>query len=145
MALAIIPGSEISTPAASGKIDATPFRNAALMKGAEGAALGNAVGDFFGEVGKKFQDNVNARTVLDADLKMRTATDDFRDSLAKNPDENTWLPNWKDQSDQLKDSILNGPHVGPDVKRQLMAMTDRWQQAAGSEFKTAAQVQSINR
>jgi len=143
--LQIVSGSEIETPASAVHINAQPFREAALMKGRVGAAVGDSVSGFFGEVSKKFQDNVNARTVLDADLKMRKFSDDFRDSLAKNPDENTWLPDLNEKSTQLREDILSGPHVGPDVKQHLTAMIDQWQQAQSSEVKTAAQIRSINR
>ena len=145
MALQIVSGSEVETPASAVHINAQPFREAALMKGRVGAAVGDSVSGFFGEVSKKFQDNVNARTVLDADLKMRKFSDDFRDSLAKNPDENTWLPDLNEKSTQLREDILSGPHVGPDVKQHLTAMIDQWQQAQSSEVKTAAQIRSINR
>ena len=145
MALQIVSGSEVETPASAVHINAQPFREAALMKGRVGAAVGDSVSGFFGEVSKKFQDNVNARTVLDADLKMRKFSDDFRDSLAKNPDENTWLPDLNEKSTQLREDILSGPHVGPDVKQHLTGMLDQWQQAQSSEVKTAAQIRSINR
>ena len=145
MALAILPGSEVSTSQVGVRLDPNPARQAALMRGNQAAALGDSVAGFFGEVGRKFQDNINARTVLDADLKMRKFTDDYRDSLAKNPNEDTWVANLQDQSSQLRDEILSGPHVGPDVRNQLTSMLDRWEQATTSEVKTAAQIQAINR
>lgn len=141
----IVSGSEVATPNATPTLDAGPFRAAALAQGQIGQAIGNDVGDFFGQVSQKFQEVKNTRTILDADLAMRKTADDYRDSLKTNPDESTWLPGWKDQSDQVRDNILSGPNVGPDVRRHLTGMLDTWQQANTSEFKTAAQLQTINK
>ena len=144
MALPIVSGSEVQTQQVAPKLDATAFRNAALSKGRIGAAVGNIGGDLM-DISQKFQDNRNARTLLDADLAMRKTADDYRDSLAKNPDERTWVPGFQQQASQLRQNILSGPDVGPDVKRQLTANLDRWQGAFTGEFTTAAQTQSLNR
>lgn len=141
----IVSGSEVDTPDSSPKIDGSAFQRAGMAGIQLGQAIGNDVGGFFSDVSQKFQQVRNTRTILDADVAMRKTADDYRDSLKANPDENTWLPGWKDQSDQLRDNILNGPNVGPDVKRHLTGMLDTWQQANTSEFKTAAQLQTINK
>lgn len=141
----IVSGSEVDTPAASPHVDGSVFRNAALSRGRSFTQGAEAVGDFFENVSQKFQQNKNAQTMLNADLSMRKFADDYRDSLAKNPDESTWVNNFQEQSNQLKDSILDGPNVGPDVKRQLQANLSTWQQAHTSEITTAAQLKSLNR
>lgn len=141
----IVPGSEVATPMAGQKINGSAFREAALMRGNVAATLGNDVADVFGEIGKKFQENRDARTILDADLAMRKTTDAYRDSLAKNPDEHTWIPGYQEQVNQVRNQVLNGRDVNPNVKRQLSAMLDRWDQATTSEIRTAAQLQSANR
>lgn len=145
MALAIVPGSEVETPNASPKVDGGVFRSAILSKGRSAAEAGDAIGGFFDDVSQKFQQNRNARTLLDADLQMRQFSDTYRDSLAKNPNEDEWAANFEEQSNQLKDHLLDGPGVGPDVKRQLQANLDRWQGATQGEITTAAQLQSLNR
>lgn len=136
----IVSGSLVESPNSGAKIDAGAFRGAALAQGQVGAAAGNAASDFFGDVGQKIQANRNAGTMFKADLAMRTAKDDFDAQLHKMPDETTWLPAWKSQADAVRDQVLSGPNVGPDVKRVLSQKLDMWQQATTSETKIAALV-----
>lgn len=143
MALGIVPGSEIHTPVAGVRIDGEPQRQAALAQGRVGAAIGQGVGDLAYDVGMKFQANRNARTVFDADLAMRKTAEDFRTNLAKNPDEETWVPSWKDQVGTVRENILSGPNVGPEVKRMLTMKLDAWGQATTSEITQAAQLKSL--
>lgn len=126
-------------------MDAGPFREQALMSGRVAQSIGENVSNIFGEIGQQFQENRNARTVLAADLTMRKTTDDFRDSLAKNPDEKTWIPSYQEQVAQVREKVLSGPDVNPAVKRQLSAMLDRWDQSTTAEIRTAAQLQSATR
>jgi hypothetical protein len=144
-AMDIVQGSEVNTPANAAHVDAGPLRSAYLSQGASMAQGAEAVGQFFSEVGQKFQENQNARTLLDADLKMRQFSDQYRDSLKTNPNEGSWAPTFKDQSDELKASLLEGGNVGPAVRRQMQANLDRWQQAQHNEITTAAQIQALNR
>jgi hypothetical protein len=118
-------------------LDPTAFRNAALAPGKIGAAVSNA-GDFFQDVSEKIQANRNARTVFNADLAMRKTKDAFTANLANMPDEGTWIPAWKQQVDQTKEQVLNGPNMGPEVKRSLGMKFDQWEQATTGEITTAA-------
>lgn len=152
MALGIVQGSQVSTPNNSIQISAGPFQAAAdakqrldLKRGQAAQDMAGDIGGFFGDVAKKFQQNQNTRTVLESDLAMRKSADDFRTWMATHPDEETWLPQFQDQSSQLRDQILSNPRAGPDVKRQLTGMLDSWDTAHTGEIGTAARLQSINR
>lgn len=140
----IIQGSEVNTPVGGTQMDSTAFRNAALAPGKIGAAIGQEVSPLFDEVSQKIQANRNARTVFDADLAMRTAKEDFTANLHKMPDEGTWLPQWQETSQNVRDQVLSGPNVGPDVKRHLTMMLDNWQAGTSAEVRTAALVKGID-
>lgn len=142
MPLPIVSGSEqISTPIGGAKIDrldSNAFRKAALAPGRLAEAIGQDVGGVFDEVSQKIQANRNARQVFQADLAMRKTKDNFTAQLAKMPDEGTWLPAWKQQVDQQRETIQNNPHVGPDVRRVLDQKFDIWEAATTSEIRTQA-------
>lgn len=138
MALPIIEGSQVNTPSSGIQLNGESFRQAALAPGKLGAAIGQDVGGFFDEVSQKSQANRNFNTVASADLQMRKAHDDFTASLVTRPDQRTWLPAWQDQVQQTKDNILNGPDVGPDVKRQLTAQVNNWDVATSSALRMKA-------
>ncbi len=134
----IVSGSLVQTPSSGVKIDSGAFREAALAPGRVGAAIGQDVGGLFQDVSQKIQANKNAGTVFRADLAMRKAKDDFTAQLVTMPDPQTWVPAWNQQTKALRDSIMDGPGVGPDVKRHLGMMMDNWEQATTSETKIAA-------
>lgn len=144
MPLGIVPGSEVSTPSAAVPISGQPFREAALAKGQLAQGTGQAVGGLFQDVADKIQQNRNARQVFDADLAMRKTYDDFTAKLETMPDEGTWLPAWEQQTQQLKDQVLDNPHLSPDVKRQLGEKFDGWQQATTSATQIAALKKGVN-
>jgi hypothetical protein len=137
-ALPIVPGSEISTPVGGAQMDVNAFRSAALAPGRIAEAVGQDVGGVFQEVSQKIQANLNFKTVADADLKMRTAQADFDNWKKTNPDYKTWLPEWQTRSKDLEDTILNGPDVGPSVKRQLTQMFGVWDVSNASKTRTEA-------
>lgn len=139
----IVPGSEVSTPVGGTQISAAPFREAALMQGRVGAAIGEGVGGLALDVSQKIQANRNARTTFDADIAMRTTKQDFTDQLHKMPDEGTWLPAWKEQTTALREKILSGPNVGPEMKSQLSMKLDNWDAATSSEIRTAALLKGV--
>ncbi len=134
----IVQGSLVQSPSSGVKIDSGAFREAALAPGRVGAAIGQDVGGLFEDVSQKIQANKNAGTVFRADLAMRKAKDDFTAQLVTMPDPQTWVPAWNQQTKALRDSIMDGPGVGPDVKRHLGMMMDNWEQATTSETKIAA-------
>ncbi len=134
----IVQGSLVSTAPSGVKIDSGAFREAALAPGRVGAAIGQDVGGLFQDVSQKIQANKNAGTIFRADLAMRKAKDDFTAQLVTMPDPQTWVPAWNQQTKALRDSIMDGPGVGPDVKRHLGMMMDNWEQATTSETKIAA-------
>jgi hypothetical protein len=136
--LGIVAGSEVDSPSAGVQLSAKPFRNAALAKGrlAQGGAA--AVGGVFQDVADKIQENRNARQVFDADLAMRKTYDNFTAQMVNMPDEGTWLPAWKEQTQALRDQILDNPHLGPDVKNQLSMKMDGWEEATTAATNTAA-------
>lgn len=134
----IVQGSLVSTPSSGVKTDGGAFREAALASGRVGAAIGQSVGGLFADVSQKIQANKNAGTIFRADLAMRKAKDDFTAQLVTMPDPQTWVPAWNEKTRALRDSIMDGPGVGPDVKRHLGMMMDNWEQATTSETKIAA-------
>src|SRR6478736_1645706 len=134
----IVQGSLVQTPSSGVKIDSGAFREAALAPGRVGAAIGQDVGGLFEDVSQKIQANKNAGTIFRADLAMRKAKDDFTAQLVTMPDPTTWVPAWNQQTKALRESIIDGPNVGPDVKRHLGRMMDNWEQATTSETKIAA-------
>ena len=134
----IVAGSLVSTPSSGVKMNSGPFREAALAPGRVGAAVEQSVGGLFEDVSQKIQANKNAGTVFKADLAMRKAKDDFTAQLVTMPDPTTWLPAWNARTTELKTSIMDGPNVGPDVKRHLGQMFDNWEQATTNETKIAA-------
>lgn len=139
----IVAGSEmVHTPASAGKIDGGDFRQAALAPGRVAGALDYTAGNFIRGVGEEFQKNRNTRFALDADLAMRKTKADFTANLAKMPDEGTWLPAWNEQVTNLRSSVLDNPHIGPDLQRQLSANFDVYQQATTAEIRTAAMLKS---
>lgn len=139
----IVAGSEmVHTPASAGKIDGGDFRQAALAPGRVAGALDDTAGNFIRGVGEEFQKNRNTRFALDADLAMRKTKADFTANLAKMPDEGTWLPAWNEQVTNLRSSVLDNPHIGPDLQRQLSANFDVYQQATTAEIRTAAMLKS---
>ena len=138
MALPIVPGSEVSTPSSGVRMDSSAFRNAALAPGRVAAAIGQDVGNLFEDISQKVQANKNARMVFDADLAMRKTKDDFTADLAKMPDEGTWLPAYKERVDGLRQTVLDNPHAGPDVRRLLSQKFDVWEATTTSEIRTAA-------
>lgn len=139
----IVPGSEISTPPNAARMDTTALRDAALAPGLVGAAMGDAVGGFFADVSQKIQENRNARMVFEADLAMRKTKDDFTAELVNMPDETTWLPAWEQKVNQLKDSVADNPHAGPDVRQMLNQKFAIWQEATTAETRTAALLKGV--
>lgn len=142
-ALPIVEGSQIQTAPNAARMDTTALRDAALAPGRVGAAAGDAIGGFFSDVSQKIQQNRNARMVFDADLKMRKTKDDFTASLASMPDETTWLPAWKQQVDQVRDSVADNPHAGPDVRQMLNQKFNLWEEATTAETRTAALIKGV--
>jgi hypothetical protein len=133
----------VDTPSSGVKIDGGALRQAALAPGKLAAGISDSVGGLFADVGLKIQANRNARTIFQADLAMRQTKDDFTAQLHKMPDETTWLPAYKAKVTTLRDNLLSGPNVGPDVKRVLTQKLDSWEQATTSEVKTAALLKGI--
>ena len=138
MPLGIVPGSEVSTPSSGAPINGQAFREAALAPGRLAAALGQDAGDLFQDVSQKLQANRNAQTIFKADLAMRKQKDAFTAGLAKMPDEGTWLPAWKEQTDALREQVLSGKNVGPDVRRVLSQKLDVWEAATSAQIRTQA-------
>jgi hypothetical protein len=136
--LGIVPGSEVQYQPAGARVDAAPFRNAALAKGRMLQGGADAVAGVMGDVADKVMQNRNARQVFDADLAMRKTYDDFNSNLVNMPDEGTWLPAWKDTVAQLRDQVLANPHLSPDVQRQLSMKFDGWEEATTSATNIAA-------
>lgn len=142
-ALPIVSGSEVTTQVGGTHMDSNAFRQAALAPGRIAAAVGQDVGGLFQDVSQKIQQNRNADQVFKADLAMRKTKDNFTAELAKMPDPGTWLPAWKQQVDQQRDAVMNSPHAGPEVKRQLGRMFNVWEAATTSEIRTQALRKSI--
>ena len=138
MALGIVEGSIVQTPSGVQQLNPQAFRGPALQKGQNAARAGAAIAGLAQDVTDKIQENRTARRVFEADLAMRKTYDDFTASLAQNPDEGTWLPAWKEQTQQLRDKILDSPHVGPDLARMLSQKMDTWQEATTSTVNIAA-------
>lgn len=140
--LPIIPGSEVQTTVAGTQINSSAFRNAALAKGALGAAIGNDGAQLFGQLSNYIQDARNAKTVFEADLTMRKTKDAFTASLSTNPelasDPQKWLPAYKQQTDAVREQILNQPNLAPVVKRHLTEVVGNWEQSSTTEVNTAA-------
>ena len=82
--------------------------------------------------------NRQARQVFDADLAMRKTYDNFNAQLVNMPDEGTWLPAWKEQTQALRDQVLDNPHLSPDSKRILGEKFDGWEEATTSATNIAA-------
>lgn len=142
--LQIVSGSEVSTPSSAVKMDSSAFREAALAPGKVAQAIGQDVGGVFEELGTKIQANRNARRVFDADLAMRKTKDDFTAKLIEMPDEGTWLPAWKQHVEDVRQSQIDTPHVGPDLKRMLSQKFDVWEAATSAEIRTAALLKGTN-
>lgn len=142
--LSIVPGSEVQTPSSGVKMDSSAFREAALAPGKVAAAIGQNVGGLFEEVSANVQANQNARQVFNADLAMRKTKDNFDASLAARPDEGTWLPAWKEQVDQLRESTLENPHVGPDVRRVLEQKFDIYEATTSGALRSKALLKSAS-
>lgn len=142
--LPIVPGSEVQTPSSGVKMDSSSFREAALAPGKVAAAIGQNVGGLFEEVSANVQANQNARQVFNADLAMRKTKDNFDASLAARPDEGTWLPAWKEQVDQLRESTLENPHVGPDVRRVLEQKFDIYEATTSGALRSKALLKSAS-
>ena len=141
MPLPIIPGSEVQTPASGVQLDPTAFRNAALMRGKVGAAIGQDAGSFLQDLANNIQDARNAKTVFKADLAMKQAYSNFTLQLQKDPqlnDPEKWLPAWSQQVDQIKDSVLNQKNLGPAVKAHLERMTGNWEQQTTTDVQMNA-------
>jgi hypothetical protein len=136
--IGIVEGSIVQSPQAGVQLNAKPFRNAALAKGKLAAGAADAVGGLFQDVADKIAQNRNARQVFDADLAMRKTYDNFNAQLVNMPDEGTWLPAWKEQTQKLRDQVMDNPHLAPDVKRQLDMKFDAWEEATTSATNTAA-------
>lgn len=140
----IVSGTEVSTPSAGVQLDSSAFRQAALAPGKIGAAIGQDVGGVFLDVATKLQANRNYTTAAKADLTMRTAKDDFDQSLAKNPDQGTWVPKWQETASSVRDRVLSDPNVGPDLKRTLSANLDTWEAANTSFVATKARQKEVS-
>lgn len=138
MPLPIVSGSEVATPSSAVKMDSGAFRSAALAPGRVAQAIGQDVGGLFGDIAEKVQANRNARRVFDADLAMRKTKDDFTAKLVEMPDEGTWLPAWKQHTEQVRQQTLDSPHVGPALKKSLSQKFDVWDAATTAEIRTAA-------
>ena len=143
-ALPIVPGTEVQTPIGGVQIDPTAFRNAALMRGKLGATIGQDAGGFLQDLANNIQDARNAKTVFKADLAQKQAYSNFTLQLQKDPqlqDPEKWLPAWRQQVDQIKDSVLNQQNLGPAVKAHLERMTGNWEQ----QTTTAVQMNALKR
>lgn len=144
MALGIVSGSEVDTPAVGVKVNGGAFRSAALQKGDARAGMAEAVGGLFGDVSGQIAQNRRARQVFDADLAMKRTYDQFNESLVNNPDEGTWLPLWEQQSKEARDSILDNPHMGPDTKRLVTQKLDNWYESGRNATNIAALQKGVN-
>ena len=67
MAVPIVSGSEVNTPASTVPLDSRAFREAALAPGRLAEAIGQNVGGFFQDVSQQIQDVRNSRQVFEAD------------------------------------------------------------------------------
>lgn len=144
MPLNVIAGSEVQTPNSGVKMDTNAFRESAAAPGRMAQAIGQDVGNLFGDLAQKIQQNRNAKQVFDADLAMRKTKDDFTAELNKMPDEGTWLPAWQERVDQIRQNVMDDPKAGPEVKRMLGQKFDVWQASTSAEIRTAALAKGVN-
>ena len=139
-----IPGTQfVATQQIGTKINAAP-RLAALggVKQAAQAAAG-AIGESAQAITAYEDKKRQAEEVAafnQASIVMRSATSAYREQIAKNPDYNSYVPEWQKQASAIRDQILAYPSLKGMAKKQMARALDSWQAETNSEFQHASDV-----
>lgn len=104
------------------------------------ASIGQAAGDF----ALKKQEAVNYATAVDAELKMKTAFADYKETLAKNPDEKTFLPNWEKRTVEVEKE-LGMEDMPMAVRDRLAPQMKAWRADTAQQVRSVATVREIDR
>lgn len=109
-----------------------------------GAAAQQA-GGLLAELAEKKARIVQAGAMAEAELEMRSSFAEFQNEIAKNPNQETWLPSWQKRAQALEKSIFGSGRLAPDAEA---AMRLRFGQFAGNaeiELSHKATMQEIQR
>lgn len=90
------------------------------------------------------QEAVNYTAVVDADLKMKTAFADYRDSLAKKGDEKTFVPDWEKRASEVEKE-LGMDKMAPAVRDRLAPQLKAWKAESMQKVRSVATAREIDR
>ena len=144
MALPIVQGSEIQTPTAGVKVDAGPFREAAMSSGRLLAGAGAAASDLFSQVGQKIKENRQADAVFKADLAMTKNMDNFRAQLKNMPDSNEWEKQHEQMVLATKNQVFADPNMDNETRKLLNNKLELWGTQTGGEVKMGQLLQQAS-
>lgn len=144
MALPIVQGSEVQTPTSGVKIDAGPFREAAMASGKLLAGAGATASDLFSQVGQKIKENRQADAVFKADIAMTRNMDDFRAKLKDMPDSNDWENQHEQMVQITKNQVLSDPNIDNETRKLLTNKLELWNVKTGSEVKMGQLLQQAS-
>lgn len=144
MALPIVPGSEVQTPTSGVKIDAGPFREAAMASGKLLAGAGATASELFSEVGQKIKENRQADAVFKADIAMTRNMDDFRAKLKDMPDSNQWENQHQQMVQTTKNQVLADPNIDNQTRKLLTNKLELWSLKTGSEVRMGQLLQQAS-
>jgi len=144
MALPIVQGSEVQTPTSGVKIDAGPFREAAIASGKLLAGAGATASDLFSQVGQKIKENRQADAVFKADIAMTRNMDDFRAKLKDMPDSNDWENQHEQMVQITKNQVLSDPNIDNETRKLLTNKLELWNVKTGSEVKMGQLLQQAS-
>ena len=144
MALPIVQGSEIQTPTSGVKIDAGPFREAAMSSGRLLAGAGAAASDLFSQVGQKIKENRQADAVFKADLAMTKNMDNFRAQLKNMPDSNEWEKQHEQMVLATKNQVFADPNMDNETRKLLNNKLELWGTQTGGEVKMGQLLQQAS-
>lgn len=142
MAIPTIPGTNQVTTQAIGTPVSSGPRIAALQGvkeviSAEAGAIGTAAETIIAYEKKK-QKAEQVAAFNQASIMMREATAQYREQIAKNPDYNSYVPQWQKVAQSVARQAMQNPALTGAAKRQMQMAVASWQSQTNIEFQQAA-------
>ena len=126
---------------------ATPLIPEALADRSGGIAIGAAghqIGNAMMQLGRKKAEAQNITHVGEADMEMQKEMADFENWKLKNPDENTWQPEWNQRMTSLPERLFSDSQSS-DARRVIDQRFKLFQGQSSIRLSTDAAKQAFNK
>lgn len=108
-------------------------------------AAAQQVGGLLGELAEKKARIVQAGAMAEAELEMRSSFAEFQNEIAKNPNQETWLPSWQKRAQALEKSIFGSGRLAPDAEAQMRLRFGQFAGNAEIELSHNATMMEVRR